>query len=487
MRVEEQLDVVIVGAGISGINAAYRVQTELPGYSYTILEARGAIGGTWDLFRYPGIRSDSDLYTFGFPWRPWIDDNTIADGASIREYIAESAAVHGIDRKIQLHHKLESMDWSSDDQRWTLSMSADGEPKRVQARFIIMSTGYYDYDEPLKAIIPGIEDFKGVVVHPQFWPQDLDYTGKKVVVIGSGATAVTLLPVLGEKATSVTMLQRSPGYIVGVPQKDPTSLFVKRYFPTWLAQKIVRLKLLILPFLFFCFCRSFPNAGRKAIRKRTQKELPPSVPHDPHFNPSYNPWEQRLCVAPDGDFYKALRERKTNIVTDTISTVNEHSIRTTSGKIIDADIIITATGLQMQLAGGARIRVDETEIDIPDKFLWKGVMLQDVPNACIVIGYTNASWTLGADTTAKLVCRLLKHMNSHGMTSAVPRVADEDMETQPVLNLNSTYIVKAKGSMPKAGNVAPWLPRANYFRDFWEAKWGSITTGLQFTGTGSLV
>jgi cation diffusion facilitator CzcD-associated flavoprotein CzcO len=478
----KNVDVIIVGAGISGIDAGYRVQTELPGYTYTILESRNAIGGTWDLFRYPGIRSDSDLHTFGFPWRPWSKANTIADGESIRNYVRESAEKYGIDRKIQFHHKLESADWSSEDQQWKLSVHANGEQKTFAARFMILSTGYYDYNEPLKANIPGIDNFKGTVIHPQFWPEDLDYTGKRIVIIGSGATAITLLPNLAEKAAQVTMLQRSPSYVMALPAVDPTGSFIRKWLPPWLAQPITRWKFIILPFIFFKFCRAFPNAARKVIQRNTKQQLPAFIPHDPHFKPSYSPWEQRLCICPDGDFFKAFENKKANVMTDTIKNVTATAIETASGKTLETDIIITATGLKMQLAGGSTISIDGKKVDISKKFVWKGIMLQDVPNACVVVGYTNASWTLGADATALLVCRLIKHMEQNKQSSAAPRIRDgQTIKPMPLLNLNSTYIEKAKGSLPAAGDVAPWKPRSSYMADYWNATYGSLTQDMHFT------
>jgi cation diffusion facilitator CzcD-associated flavoprotein CzcO len=475
-------DVIIVGAGISGINAAYRVQSELPGYSYTILEARDTIGGTWDLFRYPGIRSDSDLHTFGFSWRPWSDKNTIADGTSIRNYLKESAAAYGIDSKIQFRHKLLAADWSSDDQRWSLSVDADGEKIIYSARFIIMGTGYYNYDEPLDATIPGLDNFKGQVVHPQFWPQDLNYTGKKVIIIGSGATAVTMLPVVAEKAAKVTMLQRSPSYIKALPLEDPLGNLVRRFLPSWVTAKILRWKFFLLPFLFYKFCRAFPNAARKLIRKENEKLLPKGIRQDPHFNPKYNPWEQRLCVCPGGDFFRALREANADVVTDHIKTVTDTGILTENGSSLDADIIVTATGLKLRIAGGVRVSIDGEEANLADKFMWQGVMLQDIPNAAVVMGYTNASWTLGADTTARLLARLLKYMDRKGMASAVPRIEDpKSIKEVPLLNLTSTYMQKAKDVFPKAGDVGPWTPRNNYLTDRWTASLGSLTTGLKFT------
>ena len=476
-------DMIIIGAGISGINAAYRVQTQLPNYKYTILESRSAIGGTWDLFRYPGIRSDSDLHTFGFPWRPWSDKKTIADGTSIRNYIRESAEAYGIEKKIQFHHKVLAGDWSSEEQRWALSIEADGEKRTYYARFIILSTGYYDYSEPLQTSIPGLDNFKGKIIHPQFWPEDYDYSNKKMVIIGSGATAITLFPIVAEKVARVTMLQRSPGYVMALPSEDPMGNFVRRFFPNWLAFKLLRWKFLVLPFLFFKFCRAFPNAARKVLKKRTEKDLPKSIPYDPNFKPAYGPWEQRLCVCPDGDFFKALAGDNADVVTDHIKTVTEHGITTQNGTQLDADIIVTATGLKMQLAGGARLSVDGMPVNPGEKFMWKGMMLQDLPNAAFVIGYTNASWTLGADATSQHVTRLLRYIDSQGMTSATPRVAKgEKLNVAKVLNLTSTYIVKAKGTLPKAGDAGPWRPRTNYLTDHWVASHGNLTTGLQFQG-----
>ena len=475
-------DVVIVGAGISGVNAAYRIQTELPDASYIILEARGGMGGTWDLFKYPGIRSDSDLHTFGFPWRPWTGKNAIVDGISIRDYIRESAAVNGIDRKVLYHHKAISGNWSTDQQAWSLLVDADREKRYFHGRFVIFSTGYYDYEEALPSLVPGIDNFKGTAIHPQFWPEDLDYKDKKIAVIGSGATAVTLVPVLAEEASQVTMVQRSPTYILSRPRSDPMGEWMKKFLPSWIAYRLIRLKFLVLPFLFFKFCRQYPTAARRIIKNATVKQLPSDIPHDPNFEPKYNPWEQRLCMCPDGDFYKSLNAGNVNIVTGTIETVTEHGIQMQSGEILDPDIIITATGLKILIAGGIKFSIDNEHIDITKKFLWKGIMLQDLPNAATVIGYTNASWTLGADATAVHVCRLLKYMKENGHTMVVPRLHDPS-SVKPVspLNLNSTYVEKGKGSMPKAGDTAPWLPRSTYFTDLWEAKFGNIHDQLEFS------
>lgn len=478
---DDLFDVIIVGAGISGINSAYRIQTELPSANYTILEARGGIGGTWDLFRYPGFRSDSDLYTFGFEWRPWTEQKNIADGDSIRKYIRESAALYGIDQKVKYHHKLVSANWSSDQQAWSLLVDEDGRKRHFHARFVIFSTGYYDYDEALSSHIAGIENFTGTVVHPQFWPEDLDYKDKQIIVVGSGSTAVTLIPSLAETASHVTMLQRSPTYIVARPSIDRFGQWAQRFLPRWLAHRITRLKFLVFGFLFIRYCALYPLAARNALKKRTLKELPENVPHNPHFEPRYNPWEQRLCLCPDGDFFQAMRLGKASVVTETIATVTQTGIQLASGRTLDADIIVTATGLKLKTGGGAQISVDNVATTMGEKFLWKGCMLQDLPNMATVIGYTNASWTLGADATALLVCRVLKSMKAKGVTSAVPRRADSEvMESVPALNLSSTYVVTGARELPKAGDKAPWMPRSTYFSDLWGAKFGNITEGLEF-------
>ncbi|TVY41270.1 FAD-containing monooxygenase [Lachnellula occidentalis] len=482
----ESFDVMIIGAGLSGINSAYRIQTELPDYSYTVLESRDAIGGTWDLFRYPGIRSDSDLHTFGFPWRPWSEHKAIAAGEAIRNYIRESAEEFGIDKKIRFGNKMVSADWSTEEQNWNMLVDSNGEEKVFKARFVIFSTGYYDYNEPLKTTIPGIENFEGTRIHPQFWPEDLDYTDKKIVIVGSGATAVTLLPVLAQTAKHVTMLQRSPTYILSRPSVDPVGTFIRKVLPSWLASRIVRYKFLVLPFLFFKFCSAYPEAARRLIHKSVKAELPPTMSIDPDFNPRYNPWEQRLCVCPDGDFYQALRSGNADVVTDTIARVTATGIETQGGKVIDADIIITATGLKMQLAGGASISLNGTPLSLPSTFAWNSTMLSGIPNAAIIIGYTNASWTLGADAAAKLLIRLLKYMRKNDFSSAMPSVGDEGMQKQSLMNLNSTYVEKAKGDLPSAGDRSPWLPRSNYFVDYWGAAHGDLTGGMEFTSADAV-
>ncbi|GIJ90832.1 hypothetical protein Asppvi_009795 [Aspergillus pseudoviridinutans] len=474
-------DIIIVGAGISGINAAYRIQSQFPNYRYAILEARNAIGGTWDLFKYPGIRSDSDLFTFGFSWNPWNQDNPIAEGASISKYMRDTAAQYGIDKHIHFQHRLLAADWSSADNVWKLAVDHEGEPKSYTARFVIFGTGYYNYHEPLTADVPGLSQFQGKVIHPQFWPEDLDYTDKKVVIIGSGATAVTLLPKMAEKAAKVTMLQRSPTYILALPNRQ--SSLLSWILPNTVNRKLQRLRWIITSRIFFLFCQTFPWMARLILKLSVVRQLPKNVPHDPHFKPRYNPWDQRLCICPDGDFFKSLHSGHANVKTDTIRQVTANGIELNSGDFLDADIIVTATGLKLQIAGGTSITVDGEKQRVSDKYLWNGVMLQDLPNASFVIGYTNASWTLGADATALFVCRLLKWMERHHKVAAVPRlnpVLGRQMQPRRLLNLNSTYVTAAEKDLPKAADRGPWQPRDNYLSDLMFAKYGRLDEGLEW-------
>lgn len=446
------------------------------------------MGGTWDLFRYPGIRSDSDLYTFGFPWDPWDAPNSIADGPSILRYMDRAASKYNIQSKIRYNHKVVAADWSSSQQCWTLAIDdvkSQNVPKDIKGRFLVMGTGYYDYHEPLQTVIPGIDNFKGTLVHPQFWPPNLDVSHKRIAIIGSGATAVTLLPALAETASRVTMIQRSPGYIMPLPLHDGFAAIVRKIFPGWIAHRLVRWKFMLLSFLFFHFCRSFPKAARNMIANVATKELPPSIPVKPHFTPAYNPWEQRLCATPDGDFFEALRGGKATVVTGHIKTVAANAVVMNDGTEVEADILITATGLKMQLFGGIALSIDGTPYgDISKKMVWRGHMLQDLPNVCLVFGYTNASWTLGAEASAQFICRLLKYLQKHGLSSAVPRVPEKDrqqMHKTPMMNLNSSYVMRARDSLPCAGDKAPWLPKVNYFQDICTAQFADITAGMEFT------
>ncbi|PGH16526.1 hypothetical protein AJ79_01631 [Helicocarpus griseus UAMH5409] len=473
-------DVLIIGAGISGINTAYRVQSEHPSYKYAILEARDAIGGTWDLFRYPGIRSDSDLFTFGFAWNPWNQNNPIAEGPALRTYMRETIEKFGIDEHIQFHHKLLTADWSSMNNRWTLQVDNRGTPKIYTARFVVFGTGYYNYNEPLNAAIPGLSSFKGQTIHPQFWPEDLDYTDKKVVIIGSGATAITLLPNISKRARLTTMLQRSPTYILSLPNRGSLLSYI---LPGPIYRRLQRIIWIVVSRIFFVFCQRVPWLARRILKLSVSAQLPKHIPHDPHFQPSYNPWDQRLCVSPDGDFFKSLRSGKADVKTDTIRQVTENGIELNSGDYLDADIIVTATGLKLQIAGGAQLTVDGKQpLHVPDKYLWNGVMVQDIPNASFIIGYANASWTLGADATALFIVRLLGWMEKQGLVAAVPRLREGEestLERRRLLSLTSTYVARAEADMPKAANRKPWLPRGNYWGDYWFAKYGRLDECLE--------
>ncbi|KAG8623012.1 hypothetical protein KVT40_007988 [Elsinoe batatas] len=467
----ETYDIVVVGAGISGIDAGYRIQEQLPGLKYTILEARDAIGGTWDLFRFPGIRSDSDLHTFGFPFRPWKLHNAIAEAPLILEYMRETAAEFGIDKKMQFRHRVERAEWSSKRQKWTLSVTAnEDQQKTIHTSFVFWCTGYYDYKNPLSANIPGISNFKGLTIHPQFWPEDLDYKDKKIVIIGSGATAVTILPNIAKQTPHVTMLQRSPTYIVAMPQDDTINRTLRIILPSSIAYRLIRLRFVMLAYLSFTIFQAFPNFARKLISKQAQSLLPKDYKMDPNFNPRYNPWDQRLCVSPSGDFYAAIRHGRAQVVTGEIEQVTDQSIRLKDGTELDADIIVTATGLRLQVAGGAKVSVDGTPIDISERFVYRHAMLNDVPNACLFVGYTNTSWTLGCDSTAHYMCRLINFMRGKGYASATPRVGDKGMQRKALLDLNSTYIKAGGNVLPSAGSGKRWQPRSMYLWDLWEAK-----------------
>lgn len=475
-------DVVIVGAGISGINAAYRLQSQGPrGMSYVILEGRDSLGGTWDLFRYPGIRSDSDIYTFGFPWSPWERKQSLASGDQIKEYLETSVRRTGIDRNICYHHTVASADWRSAEKRWEMMVDVAGEEKPVvfRSRFMVLGSGYYDYKTPLQTSIPGIDDFQGKVIHPQFWPEDYDYTSKDVVIIGSGATAVTILPSILDKAKHATMLQRSPGYIFSLPSTGFLTSLLFALLPGFMARFLNRLIWLFRSHLTTVFCRTFPGLAKKVVRHETIKQLPPDIAWDPHFKPRYNPWEQRFCASMDGDFFAALRSGRANVVTDIIKTVTKESIVLESGKVLRPDVIVTATGLKLKFGGGIQFSLDGQQVNLSDKFAWKSAMLQDVPNLVFMTGYETASWTLGADVSAQLFCRILHSMKQRNVSVVVPRVSDAKMAERPMMNLSSTYIKNASKILPRGG-TGQWSPKQNYFADMFRAKWGDITTDLAF-------
>lgn len=480
---ETNFDVIVIGAGISGINFAYRLQERNPELSFTILEGRDDIGGTWSLFQYPGIRSDSDLYTFGFSWRPWDDRASIAEGSKIISYMRECMSMYGIDKKIRFRHQVNSANWSSEEKAWTLAVNANGKDQTFKSRFILFCTGYYDYNTPLEARIPGIANFKGRVIHPQFWPKDLDYANKSITIIGSGATAITLLPALAQTASHVTMLQRSPSYILSQPREDGLEKLIRAVAPTNWVYQLIRLKWLAIPYLFIAFCTSLPNLAKWLLAKATAAQLPHTLSCDPHFTPRYNPFEQRMCFCPDGDFYAALRSGKGSVVTGTIDGVTETTIRLSDGQELSPDIIVTATGLKIRIAGGVKVTVDGEEYPINKKFVWKNCMLQDLPNAMFVIGYVDASWTLGADATSQLVCRMLRSMEKSGYEVATPRMDERTrarLTERAVLRITSTYVQKAKDVLPKACDQKQWRGRGTYFRDIWEAWFGDLRTGMEY-------
>ncbi|KAF2127136.1 FAD/NAD(P)-binding domain-containing protein [Dothidotthia symphoricarpi CBS 119687] len=477
------LDVLIIGSGISGINAAYRVQTQLPNSSFAILEGRHELGGTWSQFRYPGVRSDSDLHTLGFEFNPWKATNPIATGESIMTYLNETAVKFGIDKKIRYNQKVVGMDWKSEEQRWKVDVDVGSEARRVVywAKWVIMGTGYYSYEKPMSARIPGIDSFKGQTIHPQFWPENQDFEGKKVVVIGSGATAITLLPALVDKGVAqITQLQRSPSYILSMPQPKPGSKPLwEKWLPQWMVLRWKRFKFILIPTLLYYFCMYFPTRAANFIRHETRKMLPDDIPMDPHFKPGYNPWEQRLCLCPDGDFFECLASERAQIVTDTIKNVVADGIELDSGNKLDADIIITATGLNLRFLGGVDLSVDGKKIDVPSEYLWRFSMLSNVPNLGLIIGYWNASWTLGSDTASRLFTRIIKQMNETGSTSVTPEISAEDKKNpQSASPLKSTYIKNTENGLPNCGNRGPWRPRDFYFVDRWRAERGDLNDGL---------
>jgi monooxygenase len=469
----QHVDVLIVGAGLSGIGAAYRVHTQSPGRTYTVLEARDAIGGTWDLFRYPGIRSDSDMFTLGYPFRPWKSARAIADGSSILSYVRETAAEYGIDKDIRFGHRVVAASWSSADALWTVEAETGGETVTFTCSFLYLCSGYYDYADGHTVTFPGSETFSGQIVHPQHWPADLDYAGKKVVVIGSGATAVTLVPSMAEQAESVTMLQRSPSYVVSLPGKDVIADKLRSLLPQSVAHHVIRAKSVALTTLSYQAARRWPKQVGKLFRDRVAAQLPASIPADPHFVPRYDPWDQRLCVVPDGDLFKALRSGKADVVTDTIETFTEKGIRLTSGRELEADIIVTATGLKMVAFGKIALDLDGEPLDPSRLYVYKGMMFSGVPNLAWCIGYINNSWTLRADLASQYVCRLLNHMSAHGYTTCTPEIGATDPardQPRPFLNLTSGYVQRMVDNLPKQGSGRPWLARQNYPLDLVDMK-----------------
>ena len=475
----EHFDVLIVGAGLSGIGAGYHLQQNCPSRSYAILEGRDCIGGTWDLFRYPGIRSDSDMYTLGYSFRPWREAKAIADGPAILKYVRDTARDYGIDKKIRFNHRVKRASWSSADAQWTVEAEqSSGETARFTCNFLFMCSGYYSYEAGYTPEFPGTERFKGRIVHPQKWTDDIDYAGKRVVVIGSGATAVTLVPEMAKTAAHVTMLQRSPTYIVARPQEDAIANWLRRHFPAKVAYGVTRWKNVLLGMLFYNLCRRSPERMKERIHKLVKQEIGTACDVDRHFTPRYNPWDQRLCLVPNGDLFRAIRAGKASVVTDQIATFSEAGLQLRSGDELPADLIVTATGLNLQVFGNVQLVVDSVPVEPAKTMSYKGMMYSDVPNLASAFGYTNASWTLKCDLTCEYVCRLLNYMDAHGCRQCTPRNNDPSVGAAPWIDFTSGYVQRSIEMFPKQGTRAPWRLYQNYALDLMNLRLASIDDGV---------
>ncbi|WP_371403835.1 flavin-containing monooxygenase [Kribbella sp. NBC_00662] len=477
----EHLDVLIVGAGLSGIGAAYRLQTRCPDRTYAVLEARDALGGTWDLFRYPGVRSDSDMFTLGFPFHPWKAAKAIADGPAILDYLHETASTYGIDKHIRFGQRVVRASWSSADALWTVETG----DSLYTCSFLYVCSGYYDYDSGYVVDFPGQSSFEGRIVHPQHWPADLDYTGQRVVVIGSGATAVTLVPAMAGTAEHVTMLQRTPSYVASRPARDAFSDRLRAVLPENLAHRLIRGKNVAVSTALYSAFRKWPAHAAWLLNAGVARELPESIPVDPHFTPQYKPWDQRLCLVPDADLFKALRDGSASVVTDEIVRFTPTGLLLRSGQELPADLVVTATGLRMVALGNIKVTVDGRSVEPHDTFVYKGMMLSGVPNLAWCIGYTNNSWTLRSDLTSQYVCRLLNHLTATGARICVPEVdpAEYDAPPRPVVDLSSGYIRRAAAILPRQGSQGPWRLRQNYPRDLVTLRFGPVEDGvMQFVG-----
>ena len=464
----EHLDVLIVGAGLSGIGAARYLQARCPRVSYAVFEARDAIGGTWDLFRYPGVRSDSDMFTLGYSFRPWQGAQAIAGGDAILSYITDTATETGVDRHIRFGHRVVRASWSTGAARWHIVARRTGADETVEITcgFILSCTGYYRYDHGYLPDFPGMDQFGGTIVHPQEWPSGLGYAGQRVAVIGSGATAVTLVPALAETARHVTMVQRSPTYIAPLPTRDPIADAIGRILPARQAGPAVRWFKALSTQAFFQLSQHRPEVVKKMVRRQISRQLPAGYDIDTHFTPRYNPWDQRFCIAPDGDLFRAIRNGTVSVVTDRVDRFIERGLLLASGAELEADIIVTATGLELLFIGGIELRVDGQAVDVPSKLVYKGMMLEGVPNLAIAVGYTNASWTLKCDLTCNYVCRLLNHMQATGVRQCTPVNMDESVGVRPLLGLTSGYVQRSAHRFPKQGSRFPWQVHQSYLRDY---------------------
>lgn len=478
MTAAEHVEVLIVGAGLSGIGMAHHLREAFPRRSLAILEARESVGGTWDLFRYPGVRSDSDMHTLGYRFRPWTDAKSIADGGSILDYIRSTAVESGIQEHIRFGHRVLAADWSSDTARWTVEAVADGRTVSLTCSFLVMCSGYYSYEHGYTPAFPGVESFTGTVVHPQQWPTELDCTNKRVVVIGSGATAVTLVPALAATASHVTMLQRSPTYIMSVPSRDAVANALRKVLGERASYAVTRWKNVVMAWGIYELSRRRPDVVKAMVRKNLVESLPAGYDIDTHFTPTYQPWDQRLCAAPDGDLFATLSTGRAEVVTDAIDTFTPSGISLLSGRTLDADVVVTATGLDLLFFGGATISVDGVEMPTADEFAYKGLMLSNIPNFVYTLGYTNSSWTLKADLVSQFLCRLLRHMEKHGHDSCVPVPRDPHMARRPLFDFDAGYVRRALDRMPSSGSSAPWRQSMNYVRDVVTMRHGSIDDGV---------
>ncbi|MBX7266988.1 NAD(P)/FAD-dependent oxidoreductase [Micromonospora sp. Llam7] len=482
----DHVDVLIVGAGLSGIGAACHLRRRCPDKTFVLLEARDAAGGTWDLFRYPGVRSDSDMFTFGYSFAPWTAPKSLADGATIRDYLRRTADEHDVTRHIRFRHRVVRAEWDGRRARWTVHVHRDDTTENVvlSCAFLYACTGYYRYDAGHTPDLAGRERFAGRVVHPQHWPAELDHTGKRVVVIGSGATAVTLVPALAERASQVTMLQRSPTYVLALPSRDVLAGVLRGLLPPRLAYPIMRWKNVLLATATYQLARRAPRLVRGLLRRAVARRLPAGYDVDRHFTPGYDPWDQRLCVVPDGDLFAALSDGRAEVVTDTVDTFTEHGIRLASGRELPADVVVTATGLELLALGGMTLRVDGVDVDLPRTVAYKGMMLSGVPNFAMTLGYTNASWTLKADLVAGYVCRLLRHLGRSGNQAVTPLAPPPGPRT-PLIGLTSGYVRRGVGQLPRQGHRKPWRLHQNYVRDLLLMRYGRVTdAGVRFDRAG---
>ncbi len=477
----EKLDMLIVGAGISGIGVAYHYQKNFPDKAYAVVESRDAIGGTWDLFRYPGIRSDSDMYTFGYKFKPWTSNKAISPGEDIRAYLNETVREFGIDRHIRFGNRLVSADWDSDAAAWRCGIRdmASGEITTLQTRFLFMCSGYYNYDQGYRPDFPGEDAFAGPIIHPQHWPQDLDYAGKRVIIIGSGATAITLAPTLAQGGARVTVLQRSPTYVISRPEEDGLANRLRKVLPAGWTHGIVRWKNILMQMLLYQVSKRRPAVAKRYLLAGIRAQLGPDYDIKKHFQPSYNPWDQRVCLVPNGDFFKAIRNGGVTMVTDHIDTFNDRGIRLVSGEQLDADIIITATGLKMEVLQNTALSLDGAPVRLPELVNYKGVMLSGMPNFAFSVGYTNASWTLKTDLIGEYICRLIRYMDKKAYRAVRPELPAEGIETAPVVDLQAGYIERALDSLPKQGDTMPWRLHMNYILDSWALR-GAKLEGLRF-------